>query len=148
LYRRLLILFDFLEAVFVSAIVRFTLSYLPASFRLRWMGKSIPPDYAMLTSISENDISMECREKLIRVKTAVARCNRYAPWNTECLTQALTAKQMLKRRKVNSVLIIGFKKDTEGEIGGHAWLKVGPYFITGYRPDLDAYVINGQFGPQ
>ncbi|MFZ9695603.1 MAG: lasso peptide biosynthesis B2 protein [Chitinophagaceae bacterium] len=148
MYRRLLTLVDFLEAVFVSAIVRFALSYLPASFRLRWMGKSIPSDSVMLTSISENDISMECREKLIRVKTAVARCNRYAPWNTECLTQALTAKQMLKRKKVNSILIIGFKKDTEGEIGGHAWLKVGPFFITGYRPDLNGHVINGQFGPQ
>ena len=27
------------------------------------------PDSAMLTSISENDISMECRVKLLRVKT-------------------------------------------------------------------------------
>ncbi len=148
MYRRFLTLIDFLEAIFVSAIVRFTLNYLPASFRLRWMGKSIPPDSVMLTSISENDISMECREKLMRVKTAVARCNRYAPWNTECLTQALTAKQMLNRRKVDSLLIIGFRKDAEGEIGGHAWLKVGPYFITGYRPYLDEYVVNGQFGPQ
>ncbi|MFM1857961.1 MAG: hypothetical protein RLZ05_1021 [Bacteroidota bacterium] len=121
---------------------------MPASFRLRWMGKSIPSDSVMLTSISENDISMQCREKLLRVKTAVARCNRYAPWNTECLTQALTATQMLKRREINSLLIIGFRKDAEGEIGGHAWLKVGPYFITGYRPDLDEYVINGQFGSQ
>jgi len=148
LYRRLLTLFDFFEAIAISAMVRFTLSYLPASFRLRWMGKSIPPDSAILTSISENDVSLECREKLLRVKTAVARCNRYAPWNTECLTQALTAKKMLKSRKVNSLLIIGFRKDGKGEIGGHAWLKVGPYFITGYRPDLDEYVINGQFGPQ
>ena len=148
MYRRLLTLFDFFEAIAISAIVRFTLSYLAASFRLRWMGKSIPPDSALLTSISENDISMECREKLMRVKTAVARCNRYAPWNTECLTQALTAKQMLNRRKVDSLLIIGFRKDAEGEIGGHAWLKVGPYFITGYRPDLDEYVVNGQFGSQ
>jgi hypothetical protein len=148
LYRRLLTLIDFIEAIAVSAIVRFTLSYLPTSFRLRWMGKSIQPDSAMLISISGNDISMECREKLLRIKTAVARCNRYAPWNTECLTQALTAKQMLNLRKVDSLLIIGFRKDAEGEIGGHAWLKVGPYFITGYRPDLDEYVINGQFGPQ
>jgi hypothetical protein len=148
LYRRFLTLFYFLEAIVISAIVRFTLSYLAASFRLRWMGKSIPSDSVMLTSISENDISVECREKLMRVKTAVARCNRYAPWNTECLTQALTAKQMLNRRKVDSLLIIGFRKDAEGEIGGHAWLKVGPYFITGYRPDLDEYVVNGQFGSQ
>ncbi len=148
MYRRLLTLFDFFEAIAISAIVRFTLSYLPASFRLRWMGKSIPPDSAILTSISENDISMESQEKLLHVKTAVARCNRYAPWNTECLTQALTAKQMLRRRKLNSLLIIGFRKDAEGEIGGHAWLKVGPYFITGYRPDLYEYVINGQFGSQ
>ncbi|NBX12082.1 MAG: lasso peptide biosynthesis B2 protein, partial [Chitinophagaceae bacterium] len=124
MYRRFLTLFYFLEVIVISAIVRFTLSYLAASFRLRWMGKSIPSDSVMLTSISENDISMECREKLIRVKTAVARCNRYAPWNTECLTQALTAKQMLRRRKLNSLLFIGFKKDAEGEIGGHAWLKV------------------------
>jgi hypothetical protein len=128
--------------------VRFTLSYLPASFRLHWMGKSISPDSEVLASNSENDISIQVRENLLRVKTAVARCNRYAPWNTECLTQALTAKQMLRRRKLNSLLIIGFRKDAEGEIGGHGWLKVGPYFITGYRHDLGEYVINGQFGPQ
>ena len=104
------------------------------------MGKSVTADY------TTEEVSSELHVKLFKIKTAVARCNRYAPWNTECLTQALTAKWMLEKRKITSLLIIGFKKDADSEIRGHAWLKVGDFFITGYRPDLENYVINGRFG--
>jgi len=148
LFSKIHSLLDFLEAIVVSAMVRFMLSYLPSSFRLRCMGNPLQPNAALLHTTEESAVLSQLRNKLLRVKIAVTRCNRYVPWDTECLTQALTAKQMLKARKINSLLVIGFRKDAEGEIGGHAWLKVGPYFITGYRPDLDQYVINGQFGSQ
>ena len=79
------------------------------------------------------------------VKLAVTRVDRYVPWGTECYTQALTARIMLNRRSVSSVLIVGFKKEQGSLIKGHAWLKIGPYFITGFRHDIETYVINGRF---
>ena len=142
MFKRLSSLLIFIEAVVISAAVRFTLSFLPASFRLRWMGKPVTVDY------TTKEVTSELQVALWKVKMAVARCNRYAPWNTECLTQALTAKWMLEQRQISSLLIIGFRKDADGEITGHAWLKAGDYFITGYRPDLEDYVINGRFGSQ
>lgn len=123
----------------ISAIVRFTLSFLSPAIRLRWMGKAVE-------SVNEaGEISPADKEMAARVQLAVTRVDRYVPWGTECYTQALTAKLMLRKRKVCTLLIVGFRKDEAGEIQGHAWLKIGPYYITGFRHDIDTYVINGRF---
>ena len=123
----------------ISAIVRFTLSFLSPTIRLRWMGKAVE-------SVNESDeISLVNKQLAARVKVAVTRVDRYVPWGTECYTQALTAKLMLRKRNVSTVLVVGFRKDEAGEIQGHAWLKIGPYYITGFRHDIDSYVINGSF---
>ena len=123
----------------ISAIVRFTLSFLSPTIRLRWMGKAVE-------SVNEADeIPLVNKQLAARVKVAVTRVDRYVPWGTECYTQALTAKLMLRKRNVSTLLVVGFRKDEVGEIQGHAWLKIGPYYITGFRHDIDTYVINGRF---
>jgi Transglutaminase-like superfamily len=91
------------------------------------------------------EIPLLQKQMAARVQVAVSRVDRYVPWGTECYTQALTAKLMLGRRNISTTLIVGFRKDDAGEIQGHAWLKIGPYFITGFRHDIDTYVINGRF---
>jgi hypothetical protein len=91
------------------------------------------------------EILWQQKEMAASVKLAVSRVDRYMPWGTECYTQALTAKLMLRRRGVPTVLLVGFRKSEKGEIQGHAWLKIGPYFITGFRHDMDTYVVNGKF---
>ena len=136
---RLTSLFFFIEAIVISAIVRFTLSFLSPTIRLRWMGKAVE-------SVNESDeISLVNKQPASRVKVAVTRVDRYVPWGTECYTQALTAKLMLRKRNISTLLVVGFRKDEAGEIQGHAWLKIGPYYITGFRHDIDTYVINGRF---
>lgn len=135
-FRQLLL---FIEAVVISAIVRFTLSFLSSSVRVRWMGRSV--DSKEESSI----IPIEQKKIAGFVKLAVTRVDRYVPWGTECYTQALTAKIMLNRRCVSSVLMVGFKKEEAGIIKGHAWLKIGPYYITGFRHDIETYVVNGRF---
>lgn len=123
----------------ISAVVRFTLSFLSPTIRLRWMGKAVEP-------VNESDeIALVNKQLAARVQLAVTRVDRYVPWGTECYTQALTAKLMLRKRNVCTVLVVGFRKDEAGEIQGHAWLKIGPYYITGFRHDIDSYVINGRF---
>lgn len=145
---RLTSLFIFLEAVFVSAVVRFTLSFLSPTIRLRWMGcavdssdASTPEEQAQLSP----EFPLLQKQIAARVQLAISRVDRYVPWGTECYTQALTGKLMLRRRKVTTILVVGFRKDDVGEVQGHAWLKIGPYFITGFRHDIDTYVINGRF---
>lgn len=145
---RFISLFYFLEAVLISAAVRFTLCFLSPAIRLRWMGSAI--DAAEGASSQEQvslsrQIPSDKKQIAARVQTAVTRVDRYVPWGTECYTQALTAKLMLRRRKVSTILIVGFRKETSAEIEGHAWLKIGPYYITGFRHDIDTYVINGRF---
>ena len=136
---RLTALFFFLEAIVISAVVRFTLSFLSPTIRLRWMGKAVE-------LVDENgEVSLVNKQVAAKVKLAVSRVDRYMPWGTECYTQALTAKLMLVKRKVSTLLVVGFRKDEAGEIQGHAWLKIGPYYITGFRHDIDSYVINGRF---
>jgi hypothetical protein len=80
-----------------------------------------------------------------RVQLAVARVDRYVPWNTECYTQALTAKYLLKRRGISTLLTIGFKKDESGQVQGHAWLTINEWLVTGMCHDLNSYVVNGKF---
>jgi len=80
-----------------------------------------------------------------RIQLAVARVHRYVPWNTECYTQALTAKHLLKQRGISSLLTIGFKKDENGEVQGHAWLTINEWVVTGMRYDLNSYIVNGKF---
>lgn len=131
--------FLFLEAVFVSAWMRFLLSFLPGSYRLRWMGNAVS-DQPLAIDLASSQLIIISRAQL-----AVARVHRYVPWNTECYTQALTAKYLLQQRGVPSLLSIGFKKDDVGKIQGHAWLSVNEWIITGMQPDLGSYVVNGRF---
>lgn len=129
----------FLEGIFVSAWMRFMLSFLSGTYRLRWMGEPLtnPPPVVVLSPIQLILIS--------RVQLAVARVHRYVPWNTECYTQALTAKYLLQKRGIPSLLTIGFKKDEIGEVQGHAWLTINEWVVTGMRHDLNSYVVNGRF---
>lgn len=129
----------FLEGIFVSAWMRFMLSFLSGTYRLRWMGEPLtnPPPVVVLSPIQLILIS--------RVQLAVARVHRYVPWNTECYTQALTAKYLLQKRGIPSLLTIGFKKDESGEVQGHAWLTINEWVVTGMRHDLNSYVVNGRF---
>ena len=131
--------FLFLEAAFVSAWMRFMLSFLSGSYRLHCMGKAVT-DQPHVVELSSSQLTF-----IARVQLAVARVHRYVPWNTECYTQALTAKYLLQQRGVPSFLSIGFKKDDVGKIQGHAWLSVNEWIITGMQPDLGSYVVNGRF---
>ena len=131
--------FLFLEAVFVSAWIRFMLSFLSGSYRLRWMGKAVT-DQPYVVELSSSQLIL-----ISRVQLAVARVHRYVPWNTECYTQALTAKYLLQQHGVPSLLSIGFKKEGTEQIQGHAWLSVNEWIITGIQPDLGSYVVNGRF---
>ncbi|MCX6205015.1 MAG: lasso peptide biosynthesis B2 protein [Bacteroidetes bacterium] len=126
----------FLEAVYTSAYVRFSLSFLPFKKVANWLGHA---------NIEKNNSQPLSLEIIKTVQQAVRRCNKYVPWKTECYTQALTGKILLHRRKISSTLFIGFMKDDEARYKGHAWLKVNEFFVTGHNSQLAQFQIHAFF---
>jgi Transglutaminase-like superfamily len=66
-----------------------------------------------------------------RVARAVQRISRHTPWASNCLTQALAGKQMLRRRGIRSTLYLGVAKDAQTNLKAHAWLRSGTVTLTG-----------------
>jgi hypothetical protein len=139
LKNRFFSLLIFGEALIISAIVRVVITFFSAAVRLHWMGKPVDLQHQM------SDPNADQLTTLRAVKLALTRCDRYVPWNTECYTQALTARIMLRRRQIPMLLYVGFKKQEDGPLQGHAWTSCGAYIMTGYRTDLTSFTINGCF---
>lgn len=77
------------------------------------------------------DIDVSNREILARISEAIQMMNRYTFFESECLVQAIAAMKMLERRNIESTLYLGTAKDETGEFIAHAWLRSGPFYITG-----------------
>jgi hypothetical protein len=75
---------------------------------------------------------------------AVAQARRAAP-GTTCLTRALAAGWMLRRRGQRARLAIG-ARTAEGKLEAHAWLELGGAVIIGGEADVGRYVRLGGVG--
>ena len=64
-------------------------------------------------------------------KRAVERAARHSPTPAKCLSQALAAAWMLRRRGVAGTIKLGAARGPEGALAFHAWLTAGPYIVTG-----------------
>ena len=126
----------FVEAVFTSAWVKIILLLFPFSKVAKWLGKAN-------VNYAENNIPEEAGI-VKKVQTALKLCDRYTPWPTECYTQALTAKLLLKRRNITGILYFGFRKNDNGELMGHAWLKSAGIVVTGFC-DFSLYTVHSSF---
>ena len=120
----------FFKAVYISALVKTTLVFLPFKVVLSWLGKQN----------TESDRESHPGSEYIRVeiKRALALCGMYTFWKTECYTLALTGKLILKSYKLPSTLYIGFRKNEKGIFEGHAWLR-------SYDTILIGGIVNGDF---
>lgn len=74
----------------------------------------------------------ESNRKLIqRISQVVRMMSRYTLWESMCLVQAIAAMKMLERRQIESTLYLGTAKDEKGKLIAHAWLRSGPFYVTG-----------------
>ncbi len=115
--------FLFIRAYFLSAIVKFTLVFLTFKKILKWQG-----DANIESPLHADQDSLKYRKS---IQSAIRLCDKYTFWKTECYTQALTAKILLKRKRIPSTVYIGFLKNNEGTYEGHAWLRSYDMIITG-----------------
>lgn len=65
------------------------------------------------------------------VQYAVSGISRHTPWQSRCLVQALAAKRLLKLYHLPCTLYMGVKKDEQGKMLAHAWLRCGDCLVTG-----------------
>ena len=65
------------------------------------------------------------------ISRALGSVSRRTPWQSECLVRAVAGMKMLERRGISSTLYLGTGKDRSGAFIAHAWLRSGPYYLTG-----------------
>jgi hypothetical protein len=68
-------------------------------------------------------------EEAVRVGRAVERIAAVLPWHPVCLPQAIAARAMLRRRRIESLAHLGMRTDEPTE--AHAWVTVGRTVVQG-----------------
>jgi len=67
-----------------------------------------------------------------KIHWAIHIISPFTPWTSNCFPQALCAKILLRRAGISSTLYMGAVFKPEGAaLKGHAWLRCGPYYVTG-----------------
>ncbi|MGG1399950.1 lasso peptide biosynthesis B2 protein [Bacillus salipaludis] len=70
-------------------------------------------------------------KKVKQISHAIHIMSSYTTWESMCLVKAIAAMKMLERRKIDCTLYLGTAKDENGGMIAHAWLRSGPFYITG-----------------
>jgi hypothetical protein len=80
------------------------------------------------TSLTMNNVH---KETLRSVSHAIHLMSKYTFWESQCLVKAVAAMRMLEKRGVESTLYLGTAKDEKGMLIAHAWLRSGPFYVSG-----------------
>lgn len=97
-------------------------------FPLRWY-KKLLGDQNINADYTPDNLAITI---ILCVSRTIARSRKIIPWKNQCLTEAITAKLLLRRRGVNSTLYLGVNRDNN-KMTAHAWLCCGNLFVTGKR---------------
>jgi hypothetical protein len=65
------------------------------------------------------------------VSHALHIMSKFTFWESQCLVKAIAGMKMLERRGIESTLYLGTARDISGKLIAHAWLRSGPYYISG-----------------
>ncbi len=125
----------FVEALIYLAWARF-LVYLPFSRISPYLG-----DHMQETSMT----LIQTNEALLKnISYTIQIMARHTFWESKCLVKAIAGMNMLKRRQIESTIYLGMAKDEKGELIAHAWLRSGPYYITGAEV-MNGFTVVGKF---
>lgn len=126
----------FLEAFIYLGWARFLL-YLPFNKIVPTLGS--PMQETPETLLCEN------RDVLRSVSQAIGIVSTHTFWECKCLVKAIAGMKMLERRRLESTLYLGTAKDETGVMIAHAWLRSGPFYITGAEVK-NRFIVVGKFG--
>ncbi|QYR24277.1 lasso peptide biosynthesis B2 protein [Paenibacillus sp. sptzw28] len=92
-----------------------------------------------LTHNQSDEVTLQNVSRVIRT------ISRHTWWESMCLVKAIAAMKMLERRRIESTLYLGTARDSSGKMIAHAWLRSGPFYITGAE-EMDAFTVVSKFG--
>ena len=125
----------YLSAFKWSIIVRFSMVFLPFKYYRGLFGK--------MQQISNQEVSEEQLIEVKRIRNIVLSICDNTPWESKCLVQAISCKQMLKKIGVETTVYLGVCKDLDGKgMKAHAWLKLGETILTGASGHKQFKVVN------
>ena len=81
---------------------------------------------------------------LKNISNAIHIMSRYTFWESQCLVKAVAGMKMLERRNIESTLYLGTAKDDQGQFIAHAWLRSGPFYLTGAE-EMGRFIVVGKF---
>ena len=91
--------------------------------------------------ITQNDLPNPI---VIDIRYAIFVVNKYVPWQNVCRHQAYQAKMLFSMYDIPYQIFVGFKKNENGKIDGHAWTMAGGMMITGFC-NPNEYVVQSVF---
>ncbi|MCP4177331.1 MAG: lasso peptide biosynthesis B2 protein [bacterium] len=95
-------------------------------------------------SIESSESEILNPRELRKISRYIRHIGERLPWKCTCLVNAISAKIMLRRRKIPSTIFFGMAKDSDDKIAAHAWVKCGDIYITGEHTEHE-YKAVGHF---
>jgi len=114
------------KAIFYAAVARFRVFFFPGNRLHRYLGEMGAETGTEAPGSDEGrNIALVSR----RVKRVAARL----PWESKCLVQSMVAQRLLRDYGMNSTLYLGVgrDKDDNDKMTAHAWVRCGPYSVSG-----------------
>lgn len=84
------------------------------------------------------------KEVIKNISEAIHIMSRYTFWESQCLVKAVAGMKMLERRGMESTVYFGTARDEKGDLIAHAWLRSGPYYVTGSE-EMGKFIVVGKF---
>ena len=125
------------EAIWLSGWYRFRILYRPFSELSAGIGKLG----------QETPMEEEKKSVVKDVCWAMEAVGKRMPWTCNCMVRALTVKQMLHRRGLDTTLYMGVAPAEQGGMEAHAWLRCGTAIVTG-RSGMERFTVTTVYGPK
>ncbi len=125
----------YFKAFVWSMFTRFLMIYIPFKFYRKYLG--------VMQQLNSFQPSESQLQEAIEIKKKVLTVCKNTPWESKCLVQAVTCKQLLLKKGIHTNLYLGVWKDElESEMKAHAWLKLGDVILTGKHGHQKFKVVN------
>ncbi|EOP66386.1 lasso peptide biosynthesis B2 protein [Bacillus cereus] len=137
--------------VFLSLDMKTRFLFIEAYMYLGWarilkfmsFSKSAPTLGIYMDETSLNYVESNIR-MLKNIAEVIQITSRHTLWDSQCLVKAIAGMKMLERRQIESTLYLGTTKDEDGKMVAHAWLRSGPFYITGSE-GMEKFTVVGTF---
>jgi Transglutaminase-like superfamily len=106
--------------------------------------KKVSPFLGSQMSETSFDINPNNIKIAKQISHAIHIMSKYTFWESQCLVKAIATMKMLELRHIDSTLYLGTAKNKNGEMIAHAWLRSGPFYLTGSQ-EMKNFVVVSTF---